>query len=232
MSSNSSQSAVGEDRAAIAILADRVAVVRRQDDVRAAQALAERGRAFAAKPLVADLGNLVDQVDVEIDRQAGAEREPRAHPGRIRVDRHVEIFAQLGKLLDEAERRVEAGAVNAGDEGDILAAAEGAVKGAAKAERKRHPGIAADAAAIGQLRARQQPDQGRLASPIGAKDPEIMARRERDRRILEHDFAPACGGVGLGDSVERDHSGALNLRRTARSSPSPPKSARIARLTR
>ena len=58
--------------------------------------------AFAAEPLVADLGDLVDQIDVEIDRQAGAESEPRPHARGIGVDRHLEIVAQLGEFLDKA----------------------------------------------------------------------------------------------------------------------------------
>src|SRR5712691_8821841 len=77
------QPAAGEDGGAVAILPDGMAVVRRQDDIRAAQALAKCGRIMAAKPFVADLGDFVDQVDVEVDRQARAEGEPGAHPRRI-----------------------------------------------------------------------------------------------------------------------------------------------------
>ena len=38
-----------------------------QDNVRAQHPVAKGGRAFAAKPIVADLGDLIDQVRVEID---------------------------------------------------------------------------------------------------------------------------------------------------------------------
>jgi len=54
--------------------------VRDQDDVGAGHALAEGGGAFAAKPLVADLGDLVDQVNLEIDCQARGKSQPRPHP--------------------------------------------------------------------------------------------------------------------------------------------------------
>src|SRR5216683_436951 len=143
-----------------------------------------------------------------------------------------EIFAELGEFLDEADRRPEAGAVDPGDERDILATAEIAVERAAKAERKRHPGLTPDRSAIGHLRTREQPDQRRLSGTIGAKDPEIMPRRELGRRILQHNLAAAGGRICLGDPVEGDHSGALSLRRNARSSENPPRSDRIARMTR
>ena len=103
---------------------------------------------------------------------------------------------------------------------------------AAKAERKRDAGIAADRSTIGHLRAREQPDQCRLAGAIGPQDPEIMTLLERYRRILQHDFATAGGGISLGDPVERDHSGTHSLRRSARSSANPLRSDRIARMTR
>src|SRR5207249_3868753 len=116
-------------------------------------AVAKRGGAFLAKPLVADLGDLVNQVDVELDRQAGAEGEPSPHAVRIGIDRHVEIAAELGEFLDIPGGRAPSRAVDAGDKGDILAARQGAVEGAAKAERKRYPSVAAYRAAIGHLRA-------------------------------------------------------------------------------
>src|SRR5439155_123231 len=92
------QPAARGDRAAVAILADRLAAVRRQDDVRMAQALTKRRRAAAPKPLVADLGDLVDQVDIKVDREAGAKGEPGAHPGRIRIDWHVEVLGIMPQV--------------------------------------------------------------------------------------------------------------------------------------
>src|SRR5947199_9872651 len=95
------------------------------------------------------------------------------------------------------------------------------VKRAAKTERKRHPGLAADSTAVGHLRARKQSDQRRFAGTIGTQDPEIVTRRELYRCILEHDSAAAGGWISLGDPVEGDHSGTLSLRRSARSSENP-----------
>src|SRR5205807_5144740 len=109
---------IREHRAAVAILADRSAVVGYQNDVGMLHAVAKRGGAFLAKPLVADLGDLVNQVDVELDRQAGAEGEPSPHAVRIGVDRHVEIAAELGEFLDIPGGRAPSRAVDAGDKGD------------------------------------------------------------------------------------------------------------------
>src|SRR5580765_6573297 len=90
-------------RPAIAILADRLAVMGCEDDVRAAQAFAKSDCTALAEALVADLGDFVDQIDVEVDREARAEGEPRAHPGGVGVHRHVEVFAEFGKFLDKAD---------------------------------------------------------------------------------------------------------------------------------
>ena len=73
------QPAVGEDGAAIAILADRMAVMARQDDVRAAQALAKSDRTALAEALIADLGDFVDQVD----SKSIARHVPKASRARI-----------------------------------------------------------------------------------------------------------------------------------------------------
>ena len=71
---------IGEHRAAVAILPDRAAVMRHQDNVGTLHTVVESGGAFLPKPLVADLGYLVDQIGLELDGEAGAEREPRAYP--------------------------------------------------------------------------------------------------------------------------------------------------------
>ena len=81
------------------------------------------------------------------------------------------------------------------------------MESAAETERKRYPGIAANGSAIGHLRAREQPNEGRLADAVGAEDAEIMAGRERDRRIFQDDLAPAGGRIRLRHPVEGDHSG-------------------------
>src|SRR6185437_222945 len=68
-----SQLAIGEHGAAVAILPYRVGIVRHEDDVGTQHALAKGVGAFAPKPLVADLGHLVDQIDVKVDRETSRE---------------------------------------------------------------------------------------------------------------------------------------------------------------
>jgi len=116
------QLAIREDRGAVAILPDRAAVMGDEDDVGALHPLAKGQRAFATKPLVASLGDLVDQVGVEIDREARAESESSTHAGRIRIDRHIEIRPELGEIGDVADGLLQSRAINARDKGDVLAA--------------------------------------------------------------------------------------------------------------
>ena len=61
------QPPIGEDRASVAILPHRMRIVGYKNYVGPQHALAECLGASAAEPLVANLGHLVDQVDVEID---------------------------------------------------------------------------------------------------------------------------------------------------------------------
>ena len=57
------------------------------------------------EPIVTDLCHFVDQIYLEFDREAGAEGEPRAHPGRIGVHRHVEVagIMALGDALGKGD---------------------------------------------------------------------------------------------------------------------------------
>src|ERR1051325_1896012 len=113
---------IGEHGAAIAILPDRAAVMRHQDNVGTLHTVAESGGAFLPEPLVADLGYLVDQISLELDGEAGAKREPRAHTRGVGVDGHPEIAAQLSEFLDIAGRMPHARAVPPGDKRDVLPA--------------------------------------------------------------------------------------------------------------
>jgi hypothetical protein len=77
---------IGEGGAAIAILPDCLAVVRYEDDFGALHPVAKGSCTFLSEPLIADLGHLVDQIGLELDGEAGAESEPRAHAGGVSVD--------------------------------------------------------------------------------------------------------------------------------------------------
>src|SRR6266446_7738933 len=67
--------AIRQNCPSVAILAERLRVVRHQDDIGPHHPFAECLRAFATKALVADLSDLVYQIDVEIDGEAGRKGE-------------------------------------------------------------------------------------------------------------------------------------------------------------
>ena len=168
------QSAIGEHSAAVAILPQGLRVMGHQDDVGTRHALAERFGALPAETLVSDFGDLVDQINVEIDRKTGGEGKPAAHPGRISVDRHVKIFGEFGERRDVIDHAAQPRPIDARQKCRVLAAAERPVKSAAETKRKRHPRVAAHHAAIWPLGAGKQPDQRRFAGPVDAEDAEIM----------------------------------------------------------
>src|SRR5579864_5035751 len=73
------QFAIDQDGATVAILPGRAAVMGDEDDVGIPRALAKRRGAFSPKPVVADFGNLVDQISIEIDSQTGSKGKTRLH---------------------------------------------------------------------------------------------------------------------------------------------------------
>src|SRR5206468_4126465 len=101
--------------------------------------------------------------------------------------------------LDKAGSLLDVGAVNAGDERDIFAPRQRAVHRAAEPERKRHADTAADRAAIGQFGTGQQADQRRFSGTIGAKNSEIMSRRNFGRYVIEQSSAASSTPICLGD---------------------------------
>ena len=119
----------------------------------------------------------------------------------------MEIFAEFGEHLHILDRGAHPGAIDPGDERDVLAPGQGTMKRAAKAERKRYAGVTPDDAAIGHLGPGKQSDQGRLARAVHTEDSEIVAGFKSDVGIVEHGFSPAAGAIDFGYPVERDHSG-------------------------
>ena len=227
------QLALCEHGAAVAILPHRSRVVRHQDDVRPLHAFAKRGRTFAAKPLVADFRNLVDQINIEIDSQAGTEGETRAHPSRVGINRHIEILAEFSKIGDIADSFGADRRHRPGQETRHSRAPK-ANRGTYRHSRAgttpvHHAGILPRSGSSDPASRRISVD---LPAPLPPRMPDIATRRERRAGIVEHDSAALRRPVGLGDAVERDHCGSLNRRRRQRSSPRPARSARAAQMTR
>ena len=157
---------VREHRASIAVSFDGVAVVRHHDNVAAGRPLAERGCAFLAEPGVPNLRHFVDQIDVEVDRQAEPKGELRHHARRIGLDRHVEIRAELGEIGDKLIYSLLILAIHSGDERRVLPAREMAVERPGKTERKGYARAPSDPASIGMLGPGDQTQKRRFSAPL------------------------------------------------------------------
>lgn len=72
------QRTIGENRATIAVLADGLRIMADEDDIGMRHAGAKGLGAFLTKALVADLGDFIDQIDIEIDRARQAAKASRA----------------------------------------------------------------------------------------------------------------------------------------------------------
>ncbi len=79
----------------VAIRLDRRAIVRHHYDVASRHTLGEYLCAFFAELCITDLGDLIDQINVEVDGKAHSKGQLCAHPGRISHDRHVEVSAEF-----------------------------------------------------------------------------------------------------------------------------------------
>src|ERR1041385_3893861 len=92
------QPAIGEHCGLVAILANRAAIMRDQDDIGAAHPFAKCCRAFATEPLVADLGDLVNQVHIEVDPETRTKGKPGPHPSGISIDRHLPVLGIMAQV--------------------------------------------------------------------------------------------------------------------------------------
>lgn len=78
--------------------------------------------AFFLKSDVADEQNFVDQKAFEIDGDRQRERKAHAHTTRIVAHLHVQLLAELRKVLDELIRLPERCVVDFRDEPDVVVA--------------------------------------------------------------------------------------------------------------
>ena len=102
--------------------------------------LAELVEALVREALVADREHFVDEQDIGIDVNRHGKPEPHVHAGRVRLDRRVDEFLQLGELDDLVEPpgdfalgQAEHDAV---DE-DVLAARDFRMKSGAQLDERR-----------------------------------------------------------------------------------------------
>src|SRR6185437_1776191 len=179
--------------------------MRDHDDGAVPEALLERRLTAGDKARVARADGFVDQVDVELERDADAEPQPRRHAAGIGLDRLVEIGAQLGEGLDELDDFPDVEPVDPRDERGVLPPGHIAGEAALIAKRKRDMGIARDAPAFRQLDAADEAQQSRLPGTVEAENADILARVEDDVETLQHDLAAEPGRVAFMHVLKNDH---------------------------
>ena len=93
------QSPIDENAASGAKAFDRRRGMRDHDYVSVLSPLEEGRLAARRKPGIADRRQFIDEIAFERNSHGHGERKPRAHPGRVGLDRHVEIIAKFRKSL-------------------------------------------------------------------------------------------------------------------------------------
>ena len=112
-------------------------IMRHHDQRAGLPALLERRLAALPERVVADGGDFVNEITVELDRQRHREGQPRAHARRIGFDRHVQIPPELGEGLDIIQGIGNVAAIDAGNEARIIRPGETALKRAAEIDMPR-----------------------------------------------------------------------------------------------
>ena len=191
--------------AVVAEFLHQLRAVRDQDDGRLVEALIEHDLAFAAEGRVADGNHLVDQIIVELDRHRHSEGQSRPHAARIGADRLLDVSDYLREVLDEVEQFRIAAAIDAGDEGQVLASAERSVQAALETQRPGYARLADDPPRVRHLRAGQEPHQRRLAGAIAADDRRVASLHEDRADVVQHGLPPEARRISLGDVLQTDH---------------------------
>ena len=195
--------AVHHDRH-VAVAPQRREAVRDHDDARVDQPLLEGEPAFLLEAVIADLGDLVDEIPVERHRHADPESEPGPHAGGIGRDRHLEKRAEFGEIAHEFEHPIGILPVDPRREARVIGARCAAIEAAGETKRPRHAALADDASAVGGLATGDQAQQCRFAGAVLADDRDV-AVSERQRDGAEDVLASTAELVGFGDIDEPDH---------------------------
>jgi biotin operon repressor len=109
------------------------------------------GRAIAfLKANVAYRQAFVDEIHIEVDRQAQSQRKAGAHAGGIGPHRHVKIPAKFGEILHESENSAAVRPIDTTDKTKIFLAGEGSVE-APETHWPRNAAVSINAAVGGLL---------------------------------------------------------------------------------
>ena len=196
--------AVVDERGHVAVAAQRADAVRDHEDACVHELLLEGCAAFLLEAVVADLGDLVDQIPVEGDGHADGEGEPRAHARGVSRNRHREEGAELGEVADEVENAVGVLAVDAGNEARVVDAGRAGVEASGEAERPGDSALGDDMPAVGALGTGNEAQERGLAGAVLADDGDVAAL-EGEGGVAEHVLAAAADLVGFADLDQADH---------------------------
>ena len=192
----------------IAHLADQVHVVRDQDHAGLLQTLGENVAAFRFEARIAHGEDLVDQVVVEVERHARAEREPGSHAGRVRCDGFVKVTAELCEVFYVVELFAHPGATNAvnpADELDVVAPGERPLHAAHEPDGPRQAAVRHDLAGIRQIDGAQEAHERGLAGAVASDQSDVRAARDLERQVAKHDFPAAHRQIRLRELLETNH---------------------------
>jgi hypothetical protein len=189
-------------------LLQHLRLVRDDDERRGAQPLAQDLARLAVELRVGGGRHpLVDEIDVEIEREHQREGEARAHPGGIGADRLVEVFLQPAEPAAERLHVVGIERVELRDVARVLPRGVLRDDAAHEAERKGDLAVAAHLPLVGLLEAGHHLDQRGLAGPVRREHAERAAELHAEGHAVENDLALHAGPEGLADGVELDHLG-------------------------
>src|SRR5206468_3675850 len=119
--------------------------------------------------------HLVHDQDLWADRGRHGEPEARHHTRRVGPERRVDEVADLGEVDDLLELREDlalAVAEQRAVQEDVLAASQLRMKASPKLQQRRHPATHPDPPARRLEYASYDAQEGALAGPVAADDPE------------------------------------------------------------
>jgi hypothetical protein len=105
--------------------------------------------AFFMESAVPDSDDLVNEETVEIHRHGDGKREACAHTRGVGSDRLVQVFTELGKILNEWQRLLKMSTINPADKPQIVRSGETSLETAGKRKGPRDPHLANNPAATG-----------------------------------------------------------------------------------
>ncbi len=177
---------VGQDGPCLAVVLEHVHVVGDHQQGPALAALVQRLLATLREPVVARADHLVHQIAVEVDRQGDAESQASVHAGRIGLERHAEVGAELRELLHIFERLLHRRAVDAGDIAGVVCASKARLEGAGVAERPGHRHLAVHFPCGRVLHAADDAGERRFASAVAPHHADRLAAPELEGDVVQH----------------------------------------------